>query len=82
MGQQGPPAARIFFKNGCGPHGMPKQVLLARFEHVVARYGPPKSPQCLENGLFWGQKEGQKWVKNVFFQKKGVDHLGCLQKKR
>ena len=59
---------------------MPKQVLLARFELVVARFGPPKIPKCLENGLFWdkkmgpkwvrnGSEMGQKWVKNGVFQK-------------
>ena len=26
---------------------------------VVAHFGPPKIPKCLENGLFWDQK----WVK-------------------
>ena len=57
-----------FFKNDLGPHGMPTQVFLARFELVVARFGPPKIPKCLENGLFWDKKMGQKWVKNVFFQ--------------
>ena len=62
MGQQGPQAAKkmTFFKNDPGPHGMPKQVFLARFELVVARFGPPKIPKCLENGLFCNQK----WVKN------------------
>ena len=39
---------------------MPKQVFLARFELVVACFGPPKIPKCLENGLFCDQK----WVKN------------------
>ena len=48
---------------------MPKQVVLARFELAVACFGPPKSPKCLENGLFWDKKMRQKWVKNVFFQK-------------
>ena len=43
-----------------GGHGMPKQVYLARFELLVARFGPPKIPKCLENGLFWDKK----WVKN------------------
>ena len=36
-----------------------KQVLLARFEPVVTRFGPWKIPKCLENGPFWDQK----WVK-------------------
>ena len=39
---------------------MPKQVFLVCFELVVARFGPPKIPKCLENGLFWDKK----WVKN------------------
>ena len=59
---------------------MPKQVFLARFELVVACFGPPKSPKCFENGLF-GDK---KWVKNgskmCFSKKKILDHLGCLNK--
>ena len=39
---------------------MPKQMFLARFELVVAWFGPPKFPKRLENGLFWDKK----WVKN------------------
>ena len=39
---------------------MPKQVFLARFELVVACFGPPKIPKCLENGLFCDKK----WIKN------------------
>ena len=39
---------------------MPKQVFLARLELMVARFGPPKIPKCLENGLFCDQK----WVTN------------------
>ena len=31
---------------------MLKQVFLDRFELVVAHFGPPKIPKCLENGLF------------------------------
>jgi hypothetical protein len=51
--------------------GMLKQVFLARFKPVVTRFGPGKVPKCLENGPFWDQpKMGQKWVKNVFFQKR------------
>ena len=30
-----------FPKNDPGPHGMPKQVVLARFEPVVVPFGPP-----------------------------------------
>ena len=52
---------------------MPKEVFLPRFLSSwwlgVARFGPPKIPKCLENGLFWDKKMGQKWVKNVFFRK-------------
>ena len=68
MGQQGPPGAKkkkTFFKNDPRTYGMPKLVVLARFELVVARFGPPKIAKCLENGLFWDKK----WVKNVFFPK-------------
>ena len=39
---------------------MPKQVFLAHFELMVARFGPPQIQKCLENGLFCDQK----WVKN------------------
>ena len=51
-----------FSKDVPRPLGMLKQVFLARFEPVVMRFGPPKVPNCLENGPFWGQKMGQKWV--------------------
>ena len=58
-----------FSKSGPGPFGMLKQVFLARFEPVVALFGPRKIPKCLENGSFWDQK----WVKNgsnkAFFQR-------------
>ena len=50
----------IFFKVVPRPLGMLKQVLLARFEPVVACFGPRKIPKCLENGPFWDQK----WLKN------------------
>ena len=50
-----------FFKNDPTPCVMLKQVFLDRFELVVAHFGPPQIPKCLENGLFWDQK----WVKNV-----------------
>ena len=48
-----------FYQIDLGPLGMPKQEL-ARFEPVVMRFGPWKTPKCLENGPFWDQK----WVKN------------------
>ena len=49
-----------FLKNDPKPCATLKQVFLDRFELVVAHFGPPKIPKCLENGLFWDQK----WVKN------------------
>ena len=49
-----------FRKNDLGPCATLKQVFLDGFELVVAHFGPPKIPKCLENGLFWNQK----WVKN------------------
>ena len=56
-----PVAKKIFFfKVVPRPLGMPKQVFLARFEPVVARFGPWKIPKCLENEPF----QDQKWVKN------------------
>ena len=66
----------IFFQNDPRPHEMPKQMFLARFELVVARFGPPKIPKCLENGLV----RDKKWVKNAFFPKIILDHLGCMNK--
>ena len=65
-------------KIGPGPRGMPKQVVLARFEPVVALYGPLKSPKCLENGPFWDQK----WVKKgsqTRFLKSDPGPLGVLK---
>ena len=61
-GSTGVPGAKkmIFFKVVPRPLGMLKQLLLARFEPVVARFGPRKIPKCLENGPFWDQK----WLKN------------------
>ena len=49
-----------FLKNDPRPCATLKQEFLDRFELVVAHFGPPKIPKCLENGLFWDQK----WVKN------------------
>ena len=45
-----------FLKNDPRPCPTLKQVILDRFELVVAHFGPPKIPKCLENGLFWDQK--------------------------
>ena len=50
----------IFFELVPRPFGMLKEVFLARFEPVSARFGPRKVPKCLENGPFWLQK----WLKN------------------
>ena len=77
MGQQCPPGAKkkTFFKNYPGPHGMPKQVFFACFELVVAHFGLPKIPKCLENGLFWDKK----WVKTgskMCFSKKDFKPFG------
>ena len=59
---QGPRGEKnIFSKFVSRPLGMLKQVILARFEPVVAHFGPWKIPKCLENGPFWNQK----WVKNA-----------------
>ena len=81
MGQQGPPGAKkmTLIKTNPRPYGMPKQVFLAWFELVVARFGPPKIPKCLDNRLFWDKK----WVKNgskMGFPKMIMDDLGCLNK--
>ena len=78
MGQQGPIEAKkmTFLKNDPRPCVMLKQVFLGCFQLVVAHFGPPKLPTCLENGLFWDQK----WVKNGskrIFPKLILDHLGC-----
>ena len=61
-GSTGVPGAKkiSFSKVVPRPLGMLKQVFLARFEPVVARFGPWKIPKCLENGPV----QDQKWVKN------------------
>ena len=59
----------IFSKFVYGPLGVLKQVFLACFESMVARFDPHKLLRTLENGLFWATKKRLKWVKNVFFQK-------------
>ena len=55
-----------FFKVVPTPIGMLKQVVLARFEPVVACYGPRKIPKCLENGPFWDQKGVKNGSKTRF----------------
>ena len=62
-----------FLKSDPRPCTTLKQVFLDRFELVVAHFGPPKIPKCLEKGMFWDQK----WVKNEFFPNLIPDHLGC-----
>ena len=39
-----------FYKSDPGPFGMLKQVFLAHFEPMGARFGPWIIPKCLENG--------------------------------
>ena len=53
-----------FLKKDPRPCATLKQVFFDCFELVVAHFGPPRIPKCLENGLFWDQK----WVQNAFFQ--------------
>ena len=69
----------IFSKVVPRPLGMLKQVFLARFEPVVARFGPRKIPKCLENGPFWDQK----WLKNgskTCFSKSDPGPFGMLKR--
>ena len=66
----------IFLKNDPTPCATLKQVFLDRFELVVAHFGPPKIPKCLENGLFWDQN-GSKMSQKRIFPKLILDHLGC-----
>ena len=46
----------IFLKNDPTPCAALKQVFFDCFELVVAHFGAPKIPKCLENALFWNQK--------------------------
>ena len=68
----------IFSKVVPRPLGMLKQVVLAHFEPVGARFGPWKIPKCLQSGPFWDQK----WVKNgskMCFSKSDPGLFGMLQ---
>ena len=65
-----------FLKNDPRPCATLKQVFLDRFELVVAHFGPPKIPKCLENGLF-GTKHGSKMGQKRIFPNLILDHLGC-----
>ena len=58
---------------------MLKQVFLARFEPVVARFGPRKSQNALKMGRF-KSKNGSKMGQNRVFPKVILDHLGCSNK--
>ena len=49
-----------FLKNDPTQCATLKQMVWDCFELVVAHFGPPKIPKCLENWLFWDKK----WVKN------------------
>ena len=64
------------FKNDRGPHGMPKQVFLARFELMVASLALRKSQNALEMGCF-GTKNGSKMGQKCVFPKMILDHLGA-----
>ena len=55
-----------FSKNDPRPHGMPKQVVLARFQPVVTHFGPSKVPKCLKNGPIWDQKWVENWSRKHF----------------
>ena len=68
-----------FFKNDPRPCATLKQVFLDRFELVVAHFGPPKIPKCLENGLF-GTKNGSKMGQKHIFPNLVRDHLGCTNR--
>ena len=65
-----------FLKNDPRPCATLKQVFLDRFDLVVAHFGPPKIPKCLENGLFWDQNGSQMGQKRIF-PYLILDHLGC-----
>ena len=65
-----------FLKNDPRPCATLKQVFLDHFELVVAHFGPPKIPKCLENGLFW-TKNGSKMGQKRIFPNLILDHLGC-----
>ena len=65
-----------FLKNDPRPCATLKQVFLDRFDLVVAHFGPPKIPKCLENALFWDQN-GSKMGQKRIFPYLILDHLGC-----
>ena len=69
-----------FLKNDPSPCATLKQVFLDRFELVVAHFGPPKIPKCLENGLLWDQKWVKTGSKTLFFSKTHPRPFGVHQR--
>ena len=65
-----------FLKNDPRPCVMLKQAFLDCFELVVAHFGPPKIPKCLEMRWF-GTKNGSKMGQKRIFPNLILDHLGC-----
>ena len=65
-----------FLKNDPRPCATLRQVFLDRFELVVAHFGPPKIPKCLEMRCF-GTKNGSKMGQKHIFPNLILDHLGC-----
>ena len=55
-----------FLKNDPRPCATLKQVFLDHFELVVAHFGPPKIPKCLEKRLFWDHKRVKNGSKTRF----------------
>ena len=56
----------IFSKCVPRPLGVLKQVFLARFEPMVARYDAPQFQKALKMGL-WGPKKVKNGSKSAFF---------------
>ena len=55
-----------FLKNDPTPGVTQKQMFLDRFELLVAHFGPPKIPKCVENGVFWDHKRVKNGSKPHF----------------
>ena len=72
-----------FLKNDPRPCPTLKQVILGRFELVVAHFGPPKIPKCLENGLFWdhgNQNTKLNQSRIGLFPNQSISSKGSLQR--
>ena len=68
-------------KNDPRPCTTIKQVFLARFELVVAHFGPLKIPKCLENGTKnFGTKNGSKMGQKHMFSKLHPRPFGVHQR--